>query len=456
MFFKGSLTQYFGQIEQVIVIADDIMVVGNQPNHRDHNVALTNLLETARKSNIHLNYDKLAYKKTEVDFFGETYTTDGCKPAQSKVSAISEMPPPTSKKQVQSFIGMVKLPYLSFWPDCQNLLNQFRDLCKDKVPFNWGPEHQAAFKQIKCEIVRAPILAYYNPKKETVLQTDASVKGLGACLLQDQKPMYFASKALTETQCGYVAIEIESLAVAWAMEKFHHFLYASHFILETDQKPLEAILSKSLNQATPRLQRIIIRTFPYTFTVRYISGMTNQLVDYLSHLGDQKDSIKLPKLHINQITKQLPARCDSLQQLRVATHADDELPILKHTIMQGWPKTIKQVPPELQPYWTFREELTIEDGLILKGTRIVIPSKQCQAILKQIHEGHLGLNKCKLRAKETVHWPGLNTELEDLVLNCELCLKYSTANHKLEPSLALGQEVPLCPWTKTGNRHFSC
>ena len=346
--FQRKLDQYFGQIEQVIVIADDIMVVGNQLNHRDHDVALTNLLDTARKSNIHLNYDKLAYKKTEVDFFGETYTTDGSKPAQSKVSAISEMPSPTSKKQAQSFIGMVN--YLSkFLARLSELAEPIREVCKDKVPFNWGPEHQDAFKQIKHEIVRAPILPYYNPRKETVLQKDASVKGLGACLLQDQKPVYFASKALTETQCGYVAIEIESLAVAWAMEKFHHFLYASHFILETDQTPLEAILSKSLNQATPRLQRILIRTIPNTFTVRYIPGMTNQLADCLSHLGDQKDAIKLPKLHVNQITKQLPARCKSLQQIRLATQADDELAILKQTIMQGWPKTIKQVPPELNP-----------------------------------------------------------------------------------------------------------
>ena len=280
------------------------------------------------------------------------------------------------------------------------------------------------------------------------------MKGLGTCLLQDQKPVYFASKALTETQCGYVAIEIESLTVAWAMEKFHHFLYASHFILETDQKPLEAILSKSLNQATPQLQRILIRTFPYTFMVRYIPGTKNQLPDCLSHLGDQKDAIKLPKLQVNQITKQLPARSDSLQQLRVATQANDELAILKHTIMQGWPKNIKQVPPELQPYWTFREELTIEDGLILKGTRIVIPNKQHQDILKQSHEGHLGLNKCKLRAKETVYWPGMNNELENLVLNCELCLKYSTAKHKLEPNLALGQEIPLYPWTKLATDIF--
>ena len=168
------------------------------------------------------------------------------------------------------------------------------------------------------------------------------------------------------------------------MEKFHHFLYASHFILETDQKPLEAILSKSLNQATPQLQRILNRTFHYMFTGRYIPGTTNQLADCLSHLGNQKDTIKLPKLQVNQITKQLQARSESLQKLRVATQADDELAILKHTIMQGWPKNIKQVPPELQPYWTFREELTIEDGLILKGTRIVIPNKQWQAILKQL------------------------------------------------------------------------
>ena len=90
------------------------------------------------------------------------------------------------------------------------------------------------------------------------------------------------SKALTETQRGYMAIEIESLAVAWAMEKYHHFLYASYFILETDPKPLETILSKSLNQATPRLQRILIRTFPYNFTAHYIPGGTNQLVDCLS------------------------------------------------------------------------------------------------------------------------------------------------------------------------------
>ena len=109
--FQRQFDQCFGQIEQLIVIADDIIVVGKQHNNKDHDVALTNLLETARRCNIKLNFDKLHYKKTEVDFFGETYRMDGCKPAQSKVSAIVEMQPLTCKKQVQSLIGMVN--YLS-------------------------------------------------------------------------------------------------------------------------------------------------------------------------------------------------------------------------------------------------------------------------------------------------------------------------------------------------------
>ena len=144
--------------------------------------------------------------------------------------------------------------------------------------------------------------------------------------------MYFASKALTETQKGYVAIELESLVVAWAMEKFHNFLYGTHFILEMDQKPLEAILSKNLNQATPQLQRILIQTFQYCFTVHHIPGPMNQLADCLSRLGNQNDNIKLPKLYIYQITSQLKARCDTLNQLCTATQEDDELILLKHMI----------------------------------------------------------------------------------------------------------------------------
>ena len=162
--FQCKLDQWFGMIKQVIVIADNIMIVGKQQNHRDHDVALTTLPDTARKCKVRLNFVKVQYKKTEGYFFGETYTTSGCKPAQSKVSAITGMPAPTFKKQVQLFIGMVN--YLSkFSVRLSEFVEPIREPSKDKVPFKWGPEHQEAFKQMKKEIARAPILSILQPKK---------------------------------------------------------------------------------------------------------------------------------------------------------------------------------------------------------------------------------------------------------------------------------------------------
>ena len=143
-------------------------------------------------------------------------------------------------------------------------------------------------------------------------------------------------------------MELESLVVVWAIKKFHHFIYSTHFILGTDQKLLGSIPSKSLNHATPLLQIILILTFPYHFTVCHIPGPTNQLADCLLRLGNQKHNIKLPKLYVYQITSQLRARSDTLNQLCTATREDDKLILLKHMITNGWPNSIKGVP-----YWSF-------------------------------------------------------------------------------------------------------
>ena len=235
-----------------MIIADDIMIIGYQEDEWDHDKAFTQVLETAKKNNIKLHFNKIQYKQKEVKFFGETYMTQGCKTSDTKVKAITKMPQSINLKDLQTFLGMIQ--YLSkFSPRIAELTEPLWDLTKKHAPYVWGPEHNPAFNNIKKELVQAPILRYYNLKKQTVLQTDASIKELGACLLQDGHPIYFASKSLQDMECGYVAIELEAFAVAWAMEKFHHFLYASHFILETNQKLLETILTKILTEATPQL-----------------------------------------------------------------------------------------------------------------------------------------------------------------------------------------------------------
>ena len=144
------------------------MIVGKKENHSDHNQALTTLLETANMCSVKLNYERLHYKKEEVDFFSESYTTGGHKPDKSKVSVITKMPVPTSKKQVQLFIGMIN--YMSkFSARLSDIIKPIRESAKDKVPYNWGPVHQFVFIHMRKEIESVPILAYYNPKKQTVL-----------------------------------------------------------------------------------------------------------------------------------------------------------------------------------------------------------------------------------------------------------------------------------------------
>ena len=202
--FQFKLGQFLGQIPNVIVIADDIMVVGKMQNHRDHDQALKTLCHTARKCKVRLNYDKLQYKQTEVEIFGETYTVDGHKPVQSKVTAIDDMPPPTCMKQVQSFIGMVNYLY-KFSVCLSELAEPIRELSKEKIPFNWGPEHQESFKLVKKETATAHILAYYIPRKATILQTDVSIKGLGNLLATRRKTCIFCKQGTdksTKRLCG--------------------------------------------------------------------------------------------------------------------------------------------------------------------------------------------------------------------------------------------------------------
>ena len=160
--FQKKLDECFGHIKNLTIIADDIMVIGKNRSHKYHDLAFTLPLKTAKECNVKLTYQKLQYKCTEVNFYGETYTTDGCKPTQNKVTAIVQMPSPRSKKEVQSFISMIN--YLSkFSPRLTEISEPIRELIKEKVPFNWGPEHEESFTMLKNEISKAPVLAYYNP-----------------------------------------------------------------------------------------------------------------------------------------------------------------------------------------------------------------------------------------------------------------------------------------------------
>ena len=131
-----------------MIIADDIMIIGYQEDKWEHDKAFMQLLETAKKNNIKLNFDKIQYKQKEVEFFVKTYMTQGCKPSDTKVKAITEMSQPTNLKDLQTFLGMVQ--YLSkFSPRIAELAELLWDLMKKHAPYAWGPEHNHTFINIK-------------------------------------------------------------------------------------------------------------------------------------------------------------------------------------------------------------------------------------------------------------------------------------------------------------------
>ena len=192
--------------------------------------------------------------------------------------------------------------------------NLIQLICKG-FHFNWGPEHTEAFTTTKRELTLPPVLSYYDPNKPLVLQTDACIKGLGAVLLQDKKPVCFASKALQPCERKYVSMELEALAVRWPVEKFHHYLYGQQFTLETVQKPLVSILSKGLLKASPQMQWLLMKIVPYNMNVKYIPSQDNTIADCLSRAPIKADTIQLTILQVHQITNNCECTADKLQQL---------------------------------------------------------------------------------------------------------------------------------------------
>ena len=240
---------------------------------------------------------------------------------------------------------------------------------------------------MKKEVSSLGVLRYFDPDAETTIQTDASLKGLSAVLLQGGQPVCYASKVLTEAEQRYSNIEREALGVVWGLERFHYFVYGKKCNVHTDHKPLETIFRKKLSSCPSRLQRFVLRALKYDVTVTYVKCEQVPIADALSRVSPQPVPPKgqLPQLDIHQITSTLPASPIKLQQIRNETADDPVLSKLREVVYQGWPTTREQCPQLLLDYWNFREELTIEDGLILKQERIVMLPNLREEVLTTIH-----------------------------------------------------------------------
>ena len=132
-----------------------------------------------------------------------------------------------------------------------------------------------------------------------------------------------------------------------------------------------------------------------------------------------------------------------MAELCQETANDSTMVELAKIIQEGWPNHKQKLPKQVREYWTFRDELIAIDILILKGETIIVSQALRKDILAQIHQGHLGIERSKLRARDLVFWPGMTKQIEAIVTNCSTCQELRSSNPR---ELMLPHEIPQYPW----------
>ncbi|RXN17139.1 Transposon Ty3-G Gag-Pol poly [Labeo rohita] len=456
--FQHRLTQALEGLPGIQIIADDILVCGEGDNdeaaEKDHDTKLRQLLDRCRDRNIKLNFNKLKLRQKEVPYIGHRLTSEGLKIGPEKVRAILEMPRPSDVKGLQRLLGMVN--YLSkFCAHLSDSCDTLRQLTHKDVIWEWTDVQEDAFNKLKQMIASAPVLKYYNPEDDLVLQCDSSETGLGAALLQAGQPVAYSSRALTATEKGYAQIEKECLAILFGMEKFHQYTYGRKVEVHSDHKPLETIIRKPLLNAPKRLQRMLLRLQRYDIYVVYMPGRLMHLADTLSraYLPEcaAEGSVET-EIETIDMLQYLPISEGILQKIQRETAKDETFQMLQQVIAQGWPEEKTQLKEEVRQFFSIREELSEQDGVIFRGERALIPAKLRTETMERIHASHLGIESCLRRARDCVYWPGMSAAIREYIGKCAVC---RTVDVRQQKETMCAHDIPIRPWAKVGIDLFS-
>ena len=214
---------------------------------------------------------------------------------------------------------------------------------------------------------------------------------LGACILQDNKPVSYASRSLCPAEENYANIERELLAIVYSCERFHQYTYGRQVVVHSDHKPLESIINKPLSKAPPRLQRLLLRLQRYTLRVKWVPGKDMRLADALSRapLLDKSPVLSTDEeeevgIMVHSIIDSLPLPSNRLEELKHLSHKDPMFRQLMYYCQFGWPSR-KKTPSEMIPYWEIRDDIHIYNELLMFRDKLLIPESWRKTILDRLH-----------------------------------------------------------------------
>lgn len=330
-----------------------------------------------KENRIRLKRDKCEVDCNSIQYLGYKIDKNGLHKTEGKIEAITGAKRPTDVTEVKSFLGLVNY-YNRFVPNAAQILHPIYELLEKEKEFVWTQECDNAFKTIKNEIASERVLCHFDPKKPIILATDASAYGLGATLTISHKfpdalerPIAFVSKRLNKTERRYAQIDKKAMAIFWGVKRFFEYLYGRKFVLLTDNKPLRSIFAPHAAlpvMSATRMLHYAIFLSGFSYEIEYRRTNEHWNADFCSRFPVGKEMCEYtdePMLfEINQLAI-LPVTATEIAR---ETKKDIELARLYKAILKG-------------------------EGCLMRGIRVVISRTLREKILRELHEGHLGMAK---------------------------------------------------------------
>ena len=383
---------------------------------------------------------------------------------------IQQWPTLTNHKELQSFLGTFN--YLSrFLAFLSDLCAPLQSLLKKDIEFVWTSVHQHAFDQIKLHVSNDVKLQFYDCSKPLYIEVDTSKKGIGVVMLQEDnivkddskseiptnlRPISYASKTLSTTESNYSNIEHELLGLLFTVTHLKHCRYGRLVHVISDHKPLVSLFRKSLVDSSPRLTRMLVQLLDFTLDDSYQPGAQMHLSDAISRLSTHDNSkgtmIQNLDVSIHAIEELTGFNSLSVDKLHQHTTKDQVMQLLIQHIKDSFPDSSAKCPETICSYFSFRDELSVCNGIILKGhNRIVIQeSIRPQAINILHNKAHLGLNKTLEWVHTCMYWPGITDAIKDFISSCKVCLTSSDRQQR-EPYVS---DVQTKPWSHLSLDNF--
>ena len=431
-------------LQGVRKLVDDILV--QAPDLKTLQDRINELLRRCKSNNFTLSQKKLEIGES-VEFAGQIVSSDGVQPNPVYLQGIREFPAPKLVTELRSFLGMIN--QLSVYhPGIARHTGVLQALLKKDTAFLWLEDQQAVFDKLKSDVISALSLNHFDPSWNTRLVTDASrLHGLGFVLMQYKddrtKVIQCTSRSLSPAEKNYSTLELELMAIVWAIPKCDFFLKGiENFEVVTDHRPLVGIFAKNLPQIdNMRITRLREKISDRPLEIKWMAGKDNVIADALSRApaSTTTGSTSMP------INACVIAPQANVTKILDCIKTDTAYKEVVSAFQQG--RRLTDLPEDhparcLKQVWG---QLSLSDYgiLIVDGTKLYMPAGEPRSrVLHQLHEGHCGYGKTLQTARELYYWPSMKYDIRAMIDRCEAC-QLLRPSKPLEPPITTSASFPM-------------